>query len=120
MTNAEHPSPPSEGLRLLRRSSQDRMLAGVAAGLAEYLDFDPALVRLAFVALVILGGAGIPIYLAAWLLVPEEGADTSLAGQRLAGHRWAGTGCGRAGGMPGPGGPADWARTPGPAEGARQ
>ena len=61
------------------RRSAHRMVAGVAAGAAEYFDLDVTVVRIAFVALAFLGGAGIPVYLAAWLLVPEEGADASIA-----------------------------------------
>jgi phage shock protein C len=64
----------------LRRSYQDRMLAGVAAGLARYFDVDVTLVRIAFVVLTVVGGAGVPLYLAGLLLIPEEGSDQSIAG----------------------------------------
>ena len=64
----------------LRRPHQDRMLAGVASGLARYFGVDPTLVRIAFVVLTIVGGAGIPLYLAGLLLIPEEGSDQSIAG----------------------------------------
>ena len=63
----------------LRRPIHDRMLAGVAAGIADYLGVDPTIVRIALVVLVFIGGAGIPLYLAGWLLIPEEGSDQSLA-----------------------------------------
>ncbi len=63
------------------------MLAGVAAGLADYFDVDPTLVRVAFVALAVLGGLAVPLYLAAWLLVPEEDAEVSLAEELLARER---------------------------------
>jgi phage shock protein PspC (stress-responsive transcriptional regulator) len=59
------------------------MLAGVAAGLADFFDVDPTLVRIAFVALALLGGLAVPLYLAAWLLVPDEDADVSLAEELL-------------------------------------
>jgi phage shock protein PspC (stress-responsive transcriptional regulator) len=65
--------------RPLRRAYHGRMLAGVAAGIAGYLDVDVTIVRLAFVVLTLLGGAGIPAYLAGTLLIPEEGSDESLA-----------------------------------------
>jgi phage shock protein PspC (stress-responsive transcriptional regulator) len=56
----------------LRRSSTDRMLGGVCGGLAESLDIDPALLRIAMVALTVIGvGATIPVYAAIWLLAPE-------------------------------------------------
>lgn len=55
----------------LYRSRQDRMVAGVCGGLAEYLNVDPAIIRLAMVALVFFGGGGVIAYLAAWIVVPE-------------------------------------------------
>jgi phage shock protein PspC (stress-responsive transcriptional regulator) len=61
------------------------MLAGVAAGLADYFDIDPTLVRVGFVALTLMGGLAVPLYLAGWLLIPEEGADESVAEEWL-GH----------------------------------
>jgi len=36
-------------------------------------------VRIAFAVLSILGGAGLPLYLAAWALIPEEGSDVAIA-----------------------------------------
>jgi phage shock protein C len=71
----------------LRRSTDDRMLAGVAGGLARYLDIDATLVRIAFVVLTVVGGAGVPLYLASWLLIPEDGADQSIAASFLDSHR---------------------------------
>ena len=64
----------------LRRPFEDRMLAGVAAGLARYFGVDPTIVRIAFVILTVAGGAGIPLYLAGLLLIPDEGSDVSIAG----------------------------------------
>src|SRR6266480_3296165 len=63
----------------LRRPVQDSVVAGVAAGLARYLGVDVMIIRLAFVVLTIVGGAGIPLYLAGLLLIPEEGSDQSIA-----------------------------------------
>jgi phage shock protein PspC (stress-responsive transcriptional regulator) len=60
--------------RKLTRSSSDRALGGVAGGLGAYFDVDPVLFRIAAVALVVLGGAGILLYLAAWVLIPSDGA----------------------------------------------
>ena len=56
------------------------MAAGVAAGLARYLSVDVMIVRVAFVVLTVFSGAGIPLYLAGLLLIPEEGSDQSIAG----------------------------------------
>jgi|AMZC01.1.fsa_nt_AMZC01000964.1_56 phage shock protein C len=60
----------------LYRSTQDRMFAGVCGGIGEYLDVDPTLVRLAFVALTLLSsGSGLVIYLILMLIVPERPSD---------------------------------------------
>jgi phage shock protein PspC (stress-responsive transcriptional regulator) len=56
----------------LYRSNEDRMFAGVCGGIAEYLEVDPTLVRLVFVALTLLGGPGIIIYLVLMFIVPEH------------------------------------------------
>ena len=59
----------------------------MAGGLADWFDVDPTLVRLAFAALALLGGLAVPVYLAAWLLIPEEGSDVSVAEELLAHER---------------------------------
>lgn len=51
------------------------MIAGIAGGVAQYLGVDPVLVRLAFVALVLAGGAGVLAYIIGWFIIPEEPAD---------------------------------------------
>lgn len=56
----------------LYRSTRDRMFAGVCGGIAEYLDVDPTLVRLVFVALTLMGGPGLIIYIVLMLIVPED------------------------------------------------
>jgi phage shock protein PspC (stress-responsive transcriptional regulator) len=62
--------------RQLTRSRSDRMLAGVAGGIAQTYGFDPALVRLAFVVLALATlGTGVVVYGIAWLVVPEADAD---------------------------------------------
>jgi len=58
----------------LRRSVTDRKVAGVAGGLGRHLDVDPLILRVAFVVLAFFGGAGLILYGACWLLVPEDGA----------------------------------------------
>jgi phage shock protein PspC (stress-responsive transcriptional regulator) len=75
---APEPEAPA-GVRALDRPVQDRMLAGVAAGIARYLGVDVTIVRIAIAVLTVAGGAGLPLYLAAWLLIPEEGQTRSLA-----------------------------------------
>jgi phage shock protein PspC (stress-responsive transcriptional regulator) len=61
--------------RQLRRSADDRMLAGVASGIARYLDVDVTLVRVIIAALALFSGATVALYIAAWLLIPEDGED---------------------------------------------
>jgi phage shock protein C len=55
----------------LCKSSSNRMLAGVCSGIAEYADIDPTLVRVGWVVLTALGGAGVVAYIAAAILMPE-------------------------------------------------
>ena len=65
--------------RQLRRPFEGRMLTGTAAGVADYLGIDPMIARIGFVVLTFFGGAGIPLYLAGLLLIPEEGSGQSIA-----------------------------------------
>jgi phage shock protein C len=66
------PTPPPRPRRLTR-SSHDRMWAGVAGGMAEYFDIDPALVRLMWVAAaVVSGGLAVPLYFLAWIILPRD------------------------------------------------
>jgi phage shock protein C len=53
--------------------SQDRMIAGVAGGLGEYLNIDPTVVRILFVLLTLLGGGflGVLIYAVLWIIMPD-------------------------------------------------
>ena len=71
----------------LRRAHHGRMLAGVCAGIADYLAVDVTIVRVAFAVFTFLGGAGIPAYLACLLLIPEEGTDQSIAASLFDGIR---------------------------------
>ena len=75
--------PAPVGRAPLRRAYHGRMLAGVAAGIADYLGVDVTIIRVAFVVFTFLGGAGIPAYLACLLLIPEEGTDESIASSLL-------------------------------------
>ncbi len=72
--------------RQLRRSADDRMLAGVAGGIARYLGTDVTLVRVIVAALALFTGAGVALYIAAWLLIPEDGEDQPLAAAWIAGR----------------------------------
>ncbi|HXW34428.1 MAG TPA: PspC domain-containing protein [Acidimicrobiales bacterium] len=67
--------------RPLRRDTRNRILGGVASGLADYLGVDPAVMRIAFVVLTVFGGSGILLYVAGWVLIPEDrGPWTGPAG----------------------------------------
>jgi phage shock protein C len=67
----------------LRRSRQDRVFGGVAAGVGDYLGVDVTLVRVGFAVLTLIGGLGIPLYLAGLLLMPEEGTGESIVASLL-------------------------------------
>ena len=56
----------------LYRSTVDKMLGGVAGGLAEYFDIDSTLVRVLFIVVVFLGGGGIIAYIILWIVVPQK------------------------------------------------
>jgi phage shock protein PspC (stress-responsive transcriptional regulator) len=73
--------------RHLTRPKEHRWLGGVAAGLGAYFDLSPTIYRIAFVALALAGGTGVLLYIAAWLVIPEEGADDSIAAVELKKHR---------------------------------
>ena len=75
------------GAGQLRRTGDDQMLAGVAGGIARYLDADVTLVRVIIAALTLITGAGAALYLAAWLLIPADGDDQSIAAAWIAGRR---------------------------------
>lgn len=78
--------PVVEPARRLYRSSNDRVLAGLAGGLAEYFRLDAAWVRLGLVLLVLLGvGAPVLLYLLGWLIVRPNPRPTDLSRDRL--HR---------------------------------
>jgi len=67
----------------LYRPLNGRMVAGVAAGIAQYLGVDVTVVRIVLAVLTVVGGAGIPVYLAGWLLIPDEGAGQSIASELI-------------------------------------
>jgi phage shock protein C len=66
--------------RRLTRTREGRMITGVCSGAAAYFGVDPTIVRIVLAVLTILtSGAGILLYAAATLIVPEEGKETSIA-----------------------------------------
>jgi phage shock protein C len=63
---------PVDPNRKLYRSRADRKLAGICGGLAKYFNVDATLIRVLFVLLAVLGGSGVVLYLALWIIVPRE------------------------------------------------
>jgi len=61
----------------LERRRAERILGGVASGLADHFGLDPVLFRLGFVVLALIGGSGVLLYILGWLLLPEEGSEES-------------------------------------------
>lgn len=59
-------------MKKLCRSSQNKMLGGVCGGLGEYFNIDPTLIRLAMIIAIFGAGAGLVLYLLAWVLIPNE------------------------------------------------
>ncbi|MDX2137872.1 MAG: PspC domain-containing protein [Chloroflexota bacterium] len=66
----------------LMRSRTDKQVAGVAAGLASYFNIDPTLVRLIFVVATIMGGPGLLVYIVLWVVMPEEGPEGIVMGEK--------------------------------------
>ena len=58
------------------RSNKDKMIGGVCAGVAEYFDIDPTIVRLAAVLLFFAEGIGLLLYIVAWIVIPEQPLST--------------------------------------------
>jgi phage shock protein PspC (stress-responsive transcriptional regulator)/predicted membrane protein len=86
MSTTETPvaaDPPKE----LHRSRDERLLAGVSGGLGRYFDISPNFFRVGFAILTLVGGAGILLYLAAALVIPEEGRTDSIAADALKRYR---------------------------------
>ena len=61
----------------LYRSEKDSMIAGVCGGIAEYFDVDSTLIRLLTVIFVLLGGAGVVVYIFAWIIIPKKPEQVS-------------------------------------------
>ena len=66
--------PAARAGRTLRLSATERMVAGVCGGLGEFFELDPILFRAAFLVLAFVGGLGVVLYLALWLLIPGAAA----------------------------------------------
>lgn len=84
---ADTDTEPGRGPRRLVRTRDGRLIGGVSSGLGSYFGVDPLLFRIGFVVAAFFGGAGLFVYLAFLLLVPEEGA--TRAPIRALGGSWA-------------------------------
>ena len=69
---APTPAAPVQNRKRLMRSSMDKKLGGVCAGLADYLDLDVTLVRVLWVLAVFCGGTGLLLYVVLWIVLPVE------------------------------------------------
>ena len=84
--------------RRLYRCRDNRILAGVAGGVAEYFDLDPSLVRILFFVSMFFGGIGLLLYIGMAIIVPLEPISAEAAAQEAAlpeAHRYASRGDGR-------------------------
>lgn len=59
-------------MKYIYRSTRDKILGGVAAGMADYFELDVVLVRLLWVLFILMGGIGLPLYIIAWIIIPPE------------------------------------------------
>ncbi|HEX5905728.1 MAG TPA: PspC domain-containing protein [Propionibacteriaceae bacterium] len=60
-----------EESRKLYRSRNQRMVAGVCGGLADYFNIDATVIRVLFLILTVFGGTGLVVYLVMWIIVPD-------------------------------------------------
>jgi phage shock protein C len=67
----------------LYRSEKNKMLGGVAGGVAEYFNIDPTFVRLFFVLILCVWGAGIPVYLLLWIIIPPFSKITPISEESM-------------------------------------
>jgi phage shock protein C len=65
-------------VKKLYRSSQNRVIAGVCGGVAEYLNLDPIIVRILWILLIFIGGSGILFYILSWILIPVNPNQANL------------------------------------------
>jgi phage shock protein PspC (stress-responsive transcriptional regulator) len=79
--------PTAEPIKRLHRSRSNRVFAGVCGGLADYFGLHHGVYRVAFIALAFVGGAGILLYIAAALVIPDEGEQDSVLAHALREHR---------------------------------
>ncbi|MBN6057919.1 PspC domain-containing protein [Nonomuraea sp. RK-328] len=74
----------NDNIKQLRRTHDGRIIAGVCSGIGDYLGVDANLVRIALAVATLFGGVGVGLYAIGWLLMPEQGRDTSIVQDLLA------------------------------------
>lgn len=62
----------SRKTKKLYRSEKDKMIAGVCGGLGKYFNFDPVIIRLIFLTIILACGSGLLAYIILWIVVPKE------------------------------------------------
>jgi phage shock protein PspC (stress-responsive transcriptional regulator) len=62
----------------LYRSTKDKVVGGVAAGLGNYLNIDPVIIRIIFVLLTIFNGVGLIVYIIMWMIIPADKDDRPI------------------------------------------
>ena len=65
-------------MKRLLRSRKNRVIAGVCGGLGEYFDIDPVLIRLAWIVFSFFMGAGVFVYIIAWIAIPDAKSKKNL------------------------------------------
>jgi len=65
------------------RSEKDRVVGGVCAGLGEFFDIDPTIIRILFVLITLFGGGGILLYLVLWLIIPSEKLSSAIDEEKI-------------------------------------
>jgi phage shock protein PspC (stress-responsive transcriptional regulator) len=71
-------------VKQLRRTRNGRIIAGVCSGAGDYLGIDANIIRIVLAIATLFGGAGIGVYAIGWLLIPEEGRDSSIVQDLIA------------------------------------
>lgn len=65
--------------RRLQRNPNDKVIAGVASGIADFFGLDPTVVRVIWALTMLLGGLGVIVYIILWIVVPEGDSDRTVA-----------------------------------------
>ncbi|MBB6345496.1 PspC domain-containing protein [Nonomuraea muscovyensis] len=67
-----------KNIKQLRRTRDGRIIAGVCSGVGNYLGIDANLIRIGLAIATLFGGMGVGVYAIGWLLMPDEGSQTSI------------------------------------------